>query len=173
MPAEVSPLPAPHTRIGVGGVLVRDGRVLVNRAVYRDRFTIPSGYVEAGETVESALVREFLEETGIAPKVGPLILTRHKVVRPEESDLYLAFVLKHVGGEPEAKPPEIVEVREVPLAEAAQASWISPLSRIAIRLAARRIGPWPRSDWTGGVSPGLGTEAYHAPEGPVDGERLP
>ncbi len=159
------PLPSPHTRIGVGGVLIRGGRVLVNRASYRDRFTIPSGYVEAGETLEVALVREFEEETGVVPRVGPLLLTRHKVVHRAESDLYLAFALEHVSGEPAPRPPEIVEVREVPLEEAGTAPWISGLSRLAIRLAARRGTGWVRSDWKGGDAPGLGTEAYHPEEG--------
>jgi len=66
------PLPPPHTRVGVGGVLLRDGQALVNRAVYRDRFTLPSGFVDPGETLESALVREFEEETGVTA-TGPFI----------------------------------------------------------------------------------------------------
>lgn len=158
-PAELAP---PHTRVGVGGVLLRDGKALVNRASYRARFTIPSGYVEAGESLEAGLVREFAEETGVSVRVGPLLLARHKVVRREESDVYLAFALQHVSGEPVARPPEIVEVREVPTADADAAPWISSLSRLAIRLAVRRIGAWPRSPWTGGEVPGLSSEAYHA-----------
>jgi 8-oxo-dGTP diphosphatase len=156
------PLPPPHTRIGVGGVLLRGGRVLVNRAVYRDRFTIPSGYVEAGETLARACSREFEEETGVTVRVGRLILTRHKVISREESDVYFAFVLEHVAGEPIARPPEIAEVREVPVGEAEGAPWISGLSRLAIRLAARSFPTWPQSSWNGGPTPGLATEAFHA-----------
>lgn len=167
---KLPPLPAPHTRIGVGGVLLRQGRVLVNRASYRERFTIPSGYVERGETLEAALVREFLEETGVRPRVGALLLARHKVVHELESDLYLAFALDHLEGEPVARPPEIAEVREVTVSEAEAADWISPLSRTAIRIAAQRAGLWPRSPWTGGAAPGLGTEAYHPSDvTPIDG----
>lgn len=157
-------LPPPHTRVGVGAVLVRGGRALVNRAVYRERFTIPSGYVEAGETLESAVARELEEETGVTARVGPLLLARHKVVRPEESDLYLAFLVEHVRGEPSARPPEIAEVREVPLSEVATATWISTLSRTAIRLGGLRSRGWPRSPWDGGEAPGIATEAYHAGE---------
>jgi len=162
-PAFPVPLPAPHTRVGVGGVLVRHGRALVNRAVYRHRFTIPSGYVEAGETVEAALVREFEEETGLVTRVGGLLLTRHKVVTAQESDVYLAFVVEHVAGEPTARPPEIAEVREVPLGEVASSTWISSLSRMAIGLAVRGRASWRRSGWDGGEAPGLATEAYHGP----------
>ena len=165
----VPPLPPPHTRIGVGGVLIREGRVLVNRAVYRTRFTIPSGYVEAGEGVEPALIREFEEETGVRVEVGPLLLTRHKVVAADESDLYLAFLLEDRGGTPEARPPEIAEIRQPTLAEAEGAAWISELSRLAIRLGARRSGSWPRSGWAGGEVPGLLSEAYHADGRPQSG----
>ena len=156
------PLPPPHTRIGVGGVLVRRGAALVNRAVYRNRFTIPSGYVEPGETLEGAVLRELEEETGVVARVGRLLLVRHKVVRPEESDIYLAFAVEYVAGEPVARPPEIAEVREVPLSEVAGATWISQLSRLAITLAAHPEPGWPRSSWAGGEAPGLATETYHS-----------
>jgi len=159
-----SALPPPHTRLGVGGVLVRGSRVLVNRAVYRQRFTIPSGYVERGETLETALVREFEEETGVTTRPGPLLLARHKVLGDTESDLYVALLVEHAAGEPVARPPEIAEVREPTIAEAARAPWISSLSRLAIRIAARRVGTWSRSAWDGGEAPGRATEAYHPPE---------
>jgi len=155
------PLPPPHTRVGVGGVLVRDGRALVNRAVYRQRFTIPSGYVDPGESLEAALRREFEEETGVIVRVGHLLLVRHKVIRDLESDVYLAFRVELERGEPVARPPEIAEVREVPLGEAPTATWISELSRIAIARANVPAGDWPRSRWPGGEAPGLGSELFH------------
>ncbi len=161
--ASVPPIPPPHTRVGVGGVLILDDRALVNRAVYRTRFTIPSGYVEPGESLETAVVREFEEETEVKTRVSRLILVRHKVVRPEESDAFFAFVLEHVSGTPRAVPPEIAEFRLVPLADVAEAKWISELSRMAIRLGAEHAAGWPRSPWKGGESPGLSSEAYLPP----------
>lgn len=139
--------------------------MLVNRAVYRTRFTIPSGYVEPGEGIEPALVREFEEETGVRVAVGPLILARHKVVGAEESDLYFAFLLAYRFGTPEARPPEIAEIREPSLEEAVSAPWISELSRLAIRLAAETGLGWPRSPWAGGEAPGLLSETFHAGPG--------
>lgn len=145
-------------------MLIRDGKALVNRAVYRTRFTIPSGYVDPGEPLETALRRELEEETGLSVRVGRLLLTRHKVVRDTESDVYFAFALERVAGEPSARPPEIAEVREVPVSEAVEAVWISELSRLAIRLAAGPLPAWPRSSWKGGEAPGLASEAYHPDE---------
>ncbi|MCI4347604.1 MAG: NUDIX hydrolase, partial [Thermoplasmata archaeon] len=140
---------------------LRDQRVLVNRAVYRTRFTIPSGYVEPGEGLEVALAREFEEETGVRVAVGPLILTRHKVIGRSESDVYFAFLLEHLAGTTEARPPEIAEFREPTIQEALIAPWISELSRLAIRLAAEPTHGWPRSNWGGGEVPGLLSEAFH------------
>ena len=91
---------------------------------------------------------------------GRLLLTRHKVVREVESDVYFAFALEHVAGEPSAHPPEIAEVREVPIAEALEAPWISELSRLAIRVAAGPDPGWPRSAWKGGEVPGFASETY-------------
>jgi ADP-ribose pyrophosphatase YjhB (NUDIX family) len=159
--ASLPPLPPPHTRLGVGGVLLREGHVLVNRAVYRSRFTIPSGYVEPGEGIEPALAREFEEETGVQVAVGPLLLTRHKVISAGESDVYFAFLLERTGGTPQARPPEIAEIREPKVQEALEAPWISELSRLAIRLAAERTPGWPRSKWSGGEVPGLLSETFH------------
>jgi ADP-ribose pyrophosphatase YjhB (NUDIX family) len=54
--------------VGVGGVLVRDGRVLLIRRgkePLRGRWLIPGGSVEWGETLEQAVVREMEEETGL------------------------------------------------------------------------------------------------------------
>ena len=168
----VPPLPPPHTRVGVGGVLILNGRALVNRAVYRSRFTVPSGYVEPGESLEEAVVREFEEETGVTVRVGPLLLTRHKVIGENESDVYFAFALAYVAGEPSARPPEIAEFRLVPLDEALSATWISELSRMAIRLAHNEGDGWPRSSWKGGEAPGRASEAFHRAEregGPAGG----
>jgi 8-oxo-dGTP diphosphatase len=53
-----------------GGVVVRDGRVLL---VHRDRYddwSLPKGKLEPGETWEDAAVREVREETGLHCELG-------------------------------------------------------------------------------------------------------
>lgn len=97
-------------------------------------------------------------------QVGPLILTRHKVISPEESDIYFAFLLDYLDGTAEARPPEIAEIREPTFEEALRAPWISELSRLAIRLAGEKTLGWPRSKWPGGEVPGLLSETFHPGE---------
>jgi ADP-ribose pyrophosphatase len=60
--------------LGVGAVVVRAGAALLVRRgkePLRGRWVVPGGTVELGETLEEAVAREVLEETGI-------------VVRPRE-----------------------------------------------------------------------------------------
>lgn len=49
----------------VGWVHVRDGSLLGVRTRDRDRYYLPGGKFEAGETAEAALIREVEEELGV------------------------------------------------------------------------------------------------------------
>lgn len=53
------------TLTSVGWVHVREGRLLAVRTRGRDRFYLPGGKPEPGETEEEALVREVREELGV------------------------------------------------------------------------------------------------------------
>jgi 8-oxo-dGTP diphosphatase len=161
--AAFPPLPPPFARVGVGGVLLQDGTALVNKATYRQRFTIPGGFVDPGETLEAALQREFEEETGVEVRVGRLLIARHEVTDGAESGVYFAFAVEHRAGEPVPHPPEIEECRRVPVAEAVDAPWISPLSRLAIRVGVHGADGWPRSAWPLGPLPARALELYHPP----------
>jgi 8-oxo-dGTP diphosphatase len=49
-----------------GGVVVRDGEVLVVHRPRYDDWSLPKGKLESGEAWEDAAVREVLEETGVS-----------------------------------------------------------------------------------------------------------
>ena len=46
------------------GVLLKDGKILVQRDADGNEYALPGGHVNIGETLEDGLVREYKEETG-------------------------------------------------------------------------------------------------------------
>jgi 8-oxo-dGTP diphosphatase len=61
--------------VGVGAVAVRDGAILLikrGRPPSEDRWSLPGGRPEWGETMVQALRREVEEETGLEVEVGAL-----------------------------------------------------------------------------------------------------
>ena len=68
--------------VAVGVVYNQHGEVLIGQRVVKDRYfekwEFPGGKLEQGETPEQALIREFLEETGIKIQAStPLMLVQH------------------------------------------------------------------------------------------------
>ena len=59
---------ADHLRHACRGILVHDGRVLLSYETRNDKYIIPGGGVEAGETYAACCERELLEETGMRVK---------------------------------------------------------------------------------------------------------
>ena len=62
--------------VGVGGVVIEDGRALLIRRGTEPllgEWSIPGGSLELGETLEQGVARELLEETGLEVKVLELI----------------------------------------------------------------------------------------------------
>jgi 8-oxo-dGTP diphosphatase len=62
--------------VGVGGVIVRDGRALIVKRAHEPRkgeWSLPGGLVELGETLVEAAKREIREETGLEVEVGEVI----------------------------------------------------------------------------------------------------
>lgn len=62
--------------VGVGGVVVQDGRALLIRCgtePLKGEWSIPGGMLEIGETLVAGVERELLEETGLRVRVIELI----------------------------------------------------------------------------------------------------
>jgi len=57
------------------GVLVRDGKILVQREKYGSEYALPGGHVQMGETTVDALVHEYREETGADIRCERLLWT--------------------------------------------------------------------------------------------------
>jgi len=104
-------------------MLVTDGagRVLLGRAPAWPprRYSALAGYVEPGESLEEAVVREVAEESGV--QVGP---PRYVASQPWPfpSSLMLGFEAPWTGGEPRPQEEEMQDVRWFDRAEVAAAA---------------------------------------------------
>jgi mutator protein MutT len=70
--------------VGVGAVVVRDGKALIVKRAHEPRkgeWSLPGGRVELGESLEDAARREIKEETGLDVEIGPLVEVFDRVHR--------------------------------------------------------------------------------------------
>lgn len=85
-----------YFRIGVSALIFEEGRVLLAHRRDIDWWNLPGGGMELGETVEEAVCREVLEETGLEVLVEYLVGVYSK---PQKREIVLAFRCCVVGGE--------------------------------------------------------------------------
>ncbi len=82
--------------VGVGAVIVDDGRVVLIRRRYEPlagQWSLPGGKLELGETLEDGTAREMLEETGLVVEVGPVIEVFDRIMFDDARRVRYHFVL--------------------------------------------------------------------------------
>jgi len=57
----------------IAGVLIRDSKILISRALGDTAYAFPGGHVSFGETSEESLIREFTEEMGADISIDRLL----------------------------------------------------------------------------------------------------
>jgi 8-oxo-dGTP diphosphatase len=91
--------------VGVGGVVVENGRALIVKRAHEPRkgeWSLPGGLVELGETLIEAARREIKEETGLDVEVGEVIEVFDRVHRLDGRIQYhfviVDYLCRPIGG---------------------------------------------------------------------------
>ncbi|HET9320696.1 MAG TPA: NUDIX hydrolase, partial [Bryobacteraceae bacterium] len=102
--------------VGVGGVIIENGRTLLIRRGSEPllgEWSIPGGMLELGETLEEGVAREILEETGLVVRVIELIEVFDRIYlestagaqeqkRPRFHYVIVDYLCERLAGEPAA-----------------------------------------------------------------------
>lgn len=105
----------------VDTIIVKDGQVVLIKRLnnpYMDHWAIPGGFVEYGEKVEDAAVREAKEETGLDIELTKLVGVYSDPNRdPRGHTVTVAFTAKIIGGslksDSDAKDAKFIEINKL------------------------------------------------------------
>lgn len=92
-------------KVAAAAWVERDGRVLLARRVgdpQRGLWTLPAGFVDAGEDPAEAARRECLEETGLEVRITGLLDVISGQEHPRGAHIFIVYRGEIVGGELQA-----------------------------------------------------------------------
>lgn len=85
-----------HPIVGVGALIICDGRILLEKRKNdpgKGKWSIPGGIVETGETLEQTVIREVREETGLVVENPKLVDVVNQVTLDENGRVKYHFVI--------------------------------------------------------------------------------
>lgn len=141
------PIPARYNtgyNIGVGGAVVHENRLLlVRRASRRGRgnWQVPGGFLEPDETMEQAVVREVVEEAGIATAVEGVLALRNRYDPDAGNSLYIVLLLRPLSGEPRPDGREVDQAAYFTLEEIRA---LDQVPAVNLEIAQRALDPHRR-----------------------------
>ena len=118
-------------QVSAGGVVLRgsgdDAEIVIIKTVPEDRWQLPKGIIDDGETTEQAALREVREESGIdAEMVGPIDTIEYWFVaaysgeRRKYHKFVHFFLMRFTGGDVSRHDHEVSEARWVTFDDALQ-----------------------------------------------------
>jgi len=95
-----------NPKVTIDAAIIRDGKILLvkrNKNPFKNRWALPGGFVEYGEKVENAVIREVLEETGLKVEIKKLFGVYSDPNRdPRGHTVTIVYLMNIVGGKLES-----------------------------------------------------------------------
>ena len=92
-----------NPRLTVDGAVLKDNKVLLIKRKYdpfKGKWALPGGFVEYGEKVEDAVIREIYEETGLKTNINKIFGIYSDPNRdPRGHTISIVFLLNIIEGE--------------------------------------------------------------------------
>ncbi|HEY85844.1 MAG TPA: NUDIX hydrolase [Chloroflexi bacterium] len=110
-------------KAAVGALVLNKGRVLLVKretAPSKGLWAIPGGKIELGETMDQAVEREILEETGLIIRAGHIIHIFDNIVHNSNGDIQFHYIIVDFLAHP-LNP----EAKLTPGDDAADARWVA------------------------------------------------
>jgi len=107
--------------VGVGGIVIRRGRVLLIRRgsePLKGQWSIPGGVIEVGEELAEAVRRELKEETGLDVEPLEIIKVFDRIVRTGRRVKYHFVIIDYICG--------IKGGKVKPGSDVIDARWVNP-----------------------------------------------
>lgn len=123
----------PTSTLGVGCLLIENDKVLLVKPNYgkaKNHWIMPGGFIENGEPLDKAALRELKEETGQYGEIISPFCVRYRL---EPSDVYWVLRVQRLGEMPLlVQTEELNDVQFLPIDFAIKSTEVRPMTRFFI-----------------------------------------
>lgn len=144
-----------NPKIVAGSVVTRDGKILLCKRAIEPRvgyWTLPAGYMEEGESVEDAAMREALEEANAVIKIDNL-LALYSVARISQVQImYRAELVSDVSPGIESLEVKLFDWKDIPWRELAFPTVVWALTHYAQTRHLKHFAPFANPPGTDNIT---------------------
>ena len=127
-----------YVKVAVHGLIKKGDKYLITKRSADDDYMpgywdIPGGTIEFQESINDALNREIIEETGLNVKIGKIIFCYDFPSDPERHQFQMVYECEYIGGEVKLNPVDHEQFKWVGLAEIKKLHTIAFLEALVLQ----------------------------------------